>query len=62
MPAERRAQRVRGLDEVAPRRAHDDRDHQHDLEEHADEDHEELLRLADPAHRISSGMNADAGR
>ena len=41
------AERVGGLDEVAPRRADDHRDHQHDLEEHADEDHEQLLRLAD---------------
>ena len=41
------AERVGRLDEVAPRRADDHRDHQHDLEEHADEDDEELLRLAD---------------
>ena len=41
------AERVRRLDQVAPRRADRHRDHQHDLEERADEDDEQLLRLAD---------------
>ena len=41
------AQRVGGLDQVAPRAADGDRHHQHDLEERADEDHQQLLRLAD---------------
>src|SRR5438132_3441397 len=34
------AERVRRLDEIAPRAADGDGDHQHDLEERADEDHE----------------------
>ena len=42
-----RAQRVGRLDQVAPRVAHGHRDHQHQLEEAADEDHRQLLRLAD---------------
>ena len=41
------AQRVGRLDQVAPRVAHGHRDHQHELEEAADEDHRQLLRLAD---------------
>ena len=42
-----RAQRVGRLDQIAPRVADRDRHHQHDLEERADEDHQQLLRLAD---------------
>jgi hypothetical protein len=42
------AQRIRGFDQVAPRRADDDGDHQDDLENRPDEDDEQLLRLADP--------------
>src|SRR5439155_1459638 len=45
--AARGAERVRRLDQLAPRRADDDCDHQHDLEHRADEDHRQLLRLAD---------------
>ena len=41
------AQRVGCLDQVAPRVAHRHRDHQHQLEEAADEDDAELLRLAE---------------
>ena len=47
MPRSLRAQRIGGLDEVAPRRADRDRDHQDDLEHRADEDDEQLLQLAD---------------
>ena len=39
MPARVGAERVRGLDQVAPRRADDHRDHQDQLEHRADEDH-----------------------
>ena len=42
-----RAERVGGLDQIAPRRADGDRHHQDDLEDRADEDDEQLLRLAD---------------
>ena len=41
------AERVGRLDQVAPRVADGHRDHQHELEERADEDHRQLLRLAD---------------
>ena len=43
-----RAERVGGLHELAPRAAHRHGHHQGDLEHRADEDHEQLLRLADP--------------
>ena len=42
-----RAERVGRFHEVAARAADRDRHHQDDLEHGADEDHEELLRLAD---------------
>ena len=41
------AQRIGGLDQVAPRRADRDRDHQDDLEHRADEDDQQLLQFAD---------------
>jgi len=41
------AQGVGGLDQVAPCIADGHRDHQHQLEEAADEDHRQLLRFAD---------------
>ena len=41
------AERVGGLDQVAPRVADRDRDHQDDLEHRADEDDQQLLHLAD---------------
>ena len=47
MPDAERAERIRGVDEFAPRRADDHRHHQHDLEEHADEDHQQFLRFPD---------------
>ncbi len=46
-PARGGAERVRRLDEIAPRPADRHGDHQHDLEERADEDDQQLLRLAD---------------
>src|ERR671933_143726 len=42
-----RSQRIGRLDEVAPGLADRDRHHQHDLEDGADEDDEELLHLPD---------------
>src|SRR6266849_5813010 len=45
--ARARPQRVGGLDEIAPGRAHDDGDHEHDLKERADEDDGELFLLSD---------------
>ncbi len=43
-----RAERVGRLDEVAARGTHLHGHHQHDLEERPDEDHQQLLHLADP--------------
>ena len=58
----RGAERIGGLDEVAPRLADRDRDHEHDLEHRADEDDEELLGLADAGPQDQSGTKAEAGR
>ena len=47
MPRSLAPERIGRLDQIAPRGAHGDGDHQDDLEDRADEDDEQLLQFAD---------------